>query len=60
MDLDLEDLPSLDSKTNTVKVCCCQSDIPHDESIKFILTGDEIAMNTPLFNQKKEGDLILE
>ena len=44
----------------TVKMCCCQPSIPHDESIKFVLNGSEEAQNCILFENRREGALMLE
>lgn len=31
-------------------LCCCHLTMPHDESQKFIIMGDEVARKTPIFN----------
>ena len=41
-------------------LCCCQPNIPHDESIKFVITGTDEAMDRPLFKNRKEGELMLD
>lgn len=59
---DIED-PNPDScpdKNGIVKLCCCRHEIPHDESIKFILNGTEEAKDTILFENRHEGDCIIE
>jgi transcriptional regulator with AAA-type ATPase domain len=52
MDFDDEEIPSFNGK---VQVCCCQPCLPHDESIKFILKGDNEAVKTVLFENRPEG-----
>ena len=31
-------------------MCCCSSHLPHDESQKFMLFGDEVANNQIVFD----------
>ena len=39
-------------------MCCCRSHHPHDESYKFVLSGDEDANSQTLFDPEgKEGEL---
>jgi hypothetical protein len=39
-------------------MCCCRSHHPHDESFKFVLSGDEDANSQTLFDPEgKEGEL---
>lgn len=45
---------------DNISVCCCYPDIPHDESIKFMIIGTNEGMNTVLFPSRQEGDLILQ
>eukprot|EP00347_Sterkiella_histriomuscorum_P024050 403332474 len=51
---------NLQGYSDHVQVCCCQPDIPHDESIKFIINGNEDALDRPLFRNKKDGELIID
>ena len=43
-----------ENKNYTNKMCCCRSHVPHDESQKFILHGDEAANNQIIFDDSKQ------
>ena len=58
-DFDFEDnLVALDSKLDDNVIWCCHKDVPHDESIKFILKADAKNLDTVLFQNRKPGKLI--
>lgn len=35
-------------------MCCCSSHIPHDETQKFLLFGDDVANNQIIFEETKQ------
>ena len=49
-DLDFEDnLVAYDQKVEDNILCCCQKDLKHDESLKFMIKGDPFSLNQILF-----------
>ena len=59
-DYDEDDLPELNGPLKLEQVCCCQPTLPHDESIKFMLNGSEEAKNTVLFENRADGQMVLD
>jgi len=58
-DFDFEDnLVAFDQKHEDSIICCCKKEIPHDESIKFILKADEQHLRTTLFKNRGMGQII--
>ncbi|CDW81385.1 UNKNOWN [Stylonychia lemnae] len=57
MTVDEFDSPQMGDK---VKLCCCHSDIPHDESIKFIINGQDEYLDKEFFQKRKDGVLQIE
>jgi hypothetical protein len=41
-------------------MCCCSHDEPHDETLKFLLKGEDDALDTPIIIDREEGDAIIE
>jgi len=39
-------------------ICCCKKDLPHDESIKFILKAEEKNKKLVLFKDRPKGKLV--
>lgn len=61
--LDLEDQYEefMTAATNVKQentLCCCNKNLPHDESMKFILKADPNKLNTVLFKDRGQGELI--
>jgi len=46
-----------DSKTEGI-ICCCKPDEPHDETMKFVIKGNEEKQNQRIFKKRPRGDLI--
>ena len=53
-----ENLVAFDQKEEENIICCCKKDLPHDESIKFILKANKQSLNTTLFKNRNHGKLI--
>ena len=41
-------------------MCCCRPNDPHDESMKFMLYGEEMYQQKPIFVNREEGQVQIE
>jgi len=41
------------------KMCCCKSHLPHDETLKFMLFGDEEADKQIIFDNQQSREISL-
>lgn len=58
-DYDFEDnMVAYDQDMDDNVICCCKKEIPHDESIKFILKADATSLKTILFKSRKAGSVL--
>lgn len=44
----------LEYPVGKVKMCCCRSNVPHNESQKFMILGSEVAKSQRVFMPKHE------
>jgi hypothetical protein len=55
-DFDFDAMVADDTKDDVL--CCCKSDIPHDETLKFMLKVDPKYENETIFKNRKNGALV--
>jgi hypothetical protein len=53
-----QNLVAYDQKVDDNVLCCCKKELDHDESIKFLLKGDQANLKTVLFKNRQRGHLI--